>query len=442
MTDLLTAALSYASRGWPVFPVFWVESGQCGCGDINCKSPGKHPLIPKGFLNAMVDAEVIRAWWQKYPLANIGIATGQVSGLAVVDVDDRAGLPAFEKLAGLKLKNIPRQRTGRDSKGWHFFFQYPGSHVKNGTKFLPGLDSRGDGGYIIAAPSVHGSGRQYKILYLPKNDEFPKLPKPLLEAINGGTGNGLKLRFDTTAALKGAPAGKRRDNVFRLASKLRHADVPKDAAAELAIKATQNSEQPPGDPFTEKEALAQVEDVYKRYPAGEGVVILDASEAPEESLDTLTHEPSKDGELSVLCLDEDIIFPEIAWTGLFLKWRDIVAPCTEAPLESLWGAFLIAAGLVIGRNAWRWSPRPLYPNFYLLLMGQTGDSRKSTVLWLACELLRHVGVDFKELDGVVSAEGIYEALAMHDDTKGLIYADEFRALLSVAKRKGTQDILP
>jgi hypothetical protein len=111
-------------------------------------------------------------------------------------------------------------------------------------------------------------------------------------------------------------------------------------------------------------------------------------------------------------------------------------------LEALWGAFLIAAGMVIGRNAWRWSPRPLYSNFYLLLIGQTGDSRKSTVLWLASELLRHVGVDFKELDGVVSSEGIYEALADREGTKGLVYADEFRALLNVARRKGTQDILP
>lgn len=119
-----------------------------------------------------------------------------------------------------------------------------------------------------------------------------------------------------------------------------------------------------------------------------------------------------------------------------------MAPCTEAALVSLWGAFLLSVGMVIGRNAWRYSPRALYPNFYLLLLGQTGDSRKSTVLWLACELLRYVGVDFKELDGVVSSEAIYEALADREGTKGLVYADEFRALLSVAKRKGTQDILP
>src|SRR5262245_7804185 len=84
-------------------------------------------------------------------------------------------------------------------------------------------------------------------------------------------------------------------------------------------------------------------------------------------------------------------FPEAAWTGLFSRWRDIAAPCTEAPLESLWAAFLLAAGMVLGRNVWRCSPRAVFANFYLLLIGQTGDSRKSTVLWLVEELLQRVG---------------------------------------------------
>jgi len=135
-------------------------------------------------------------------------------------------------------------------------------------------------------------------------------------------------------------------------------------------------------------------------------------------------------------------FPEAAWTGLFRRWRDIAAPCTEAPLESLWGAFLVAAGLILGRNVWRSSPRPLYPNFYLLLVGQTGDSRKSTVLWLAEELLQRVDADVAIIKGIVSTEGLLEALAAKEETRALGYADEFRSLLAVAKRKGTQDIIP
>lgn len=137
-----------------------------------------------------------------------------------------------------------------------------------------------------------------------------------------------------------------------------------------------------------------------------------------------------------------VAFPEAAWTGLFAKWRDTVAPCTEAALESLWGAFLVAAGLTLGRNVWKESPRPLYPNFYLLLLGLTGDSRKSTVLWLAGELLRHVGGDIEILTGIVSTEGLFERLAKAEGTRALGYVDELRSLLSVGRRKGTQDLLP
>ena len=136
-------------------------------------------------------------------------------------------------------------------------------------------------------------------------------------------------------------------------------------------------------------------------------------------------------------------FPEAAWTGLFRTWRDIAAPCTEAPLENLWAAFLVAAGLMLGRSVWKVSPSPLYPNFYLLLLGQTGDSKKSTTLWLAGELLRKIEEDVEILTGIVSTEGLFERLAKKDGTKVLGYVDEFRSLLSVAKgRKATQDLLP
>jgi hypothetical protein len=454
--QLLDAALSYAARGWPVFPCYWLIDGRCSCGKTDC-SPGKHPLTPSGFHDASTDELLIRAWWQKYPSANIGIPTGKVSGFVAVDADGPAGLPALVKLTGCRSRSLPRQRTGREDKGWHFLFRYPGTHVKSDQKFLPGLDSRGDGGYIIVAPSTHLSGRQYKWLYLPENDKFPELPSSLLDAINGvasngnGTnGNGFKPPFNTAAALKGAPAGKRHGTILGLAGKLRQADVPIDAAERFILEAARNCEQPPGNLYTDEEALNQLRDVYKRYPAGDGVIVISESEAPEDPHVERhkTVEANKNEGLSVLCLSDsnppvtDSGIPDAAWTGLFLEWRNTVAKCTEASLAALWSAFLLAVGMVIGRNAWRYSPRALYPNFYMLLLGQTGDSRKSTVLWLACELLRYVGVDFKDLDGVASAEGIYEALSAKEGSKGLVAADEFRALLSVAQRKGTQNITP
>ena len=124
------------------------------------------------------------------------------------------------------------------------------------------------------------------------------------------------------------------------------------------------------------------------------------------------------------------------------RWRDIVASSTEAPLEFLWSSFLINVGLMLGRNVWIESPQPLYANFYVLLLGQTGDARKSTSLWLASQLLKRLGEEVEIIKGIVSTEGLFERLAKKDDTRALGYVDEFRSLLSVGRRQGTRDLLP
>jgi phage/plasmid primase-like uncharacterized protein len=165
----------------------------------------------------------------------------------------------------------------------------------------------------------------------------------------------------------------------------------------------------------------------------------------------LTPKSLCDNELGVTCSrDEEqspvdcspVPFPEVAWSGLFGQWREIVAPCTEAPLEFLWASFLVNVGLMLGRKVWIESPQPLYPNFYILLLGQTGDARKSTALWLARQLLKRLDDDIEIVTGIVSTEGLFERLAKHDDTRALGYVDEFRSLLSVGRRQGTRDLLP
>ena len=137
-------------------------------------------------------------------------------------------------------------------------------------------------------------------------------------------------------------------------------------------------------------------------------------------------------------------FPESAWTGLFAQWREITAPCTEAPLEYLWASCLVTVGLALHRNVRIENPRPLYPNSYNLLLGPTGDDRKSTALWLVELGLEHAGCgdEVDILKGIQSAESIYTSLARQEGAKSLAYCDEFRSLLSVSQRKGTQDIIP
>ncbi len=100
----LSAALRYAKRGWHVFPVWGRVGDVCDCGDRNCKNQGKHPIAdcaPSGFKSATTDEKTIKRWWRKYPKAGIGIATGKVSNLLVVDIDlknGRNGLAALDQL--------------------------------------------------------------------------------------------------------------------------------------------------------------------------------------------------------------------------------------------------------------------------------------------------------------------------------------------------------
>lgn len=139
--QLQEAALTDASRGVPVFPL----------------RPGtKEPFYgSRGFYAATTDPGKIREWWSRTPEANIGIPTGPVSGILVLDVDPGKG--GRESLAELEreIGELPvtyRVKTGRG--GEHVHFRYPGERVGNSAGLLgPGLDVRGDGGYVVAPPS-------------------------------------------------------------------------------------------------------------------------------------------------------------------------------------------------------------------------------------------------------------------------------------------------
>lgn len=116
--NLIDAALGYAAdHDWPVFPCHWIEDGHCSCGQTDC-SAGKHPLTPAGFKDASTDPLLIKAWWSKWPLANIGIPTGMISKTAVVDVDDKSAFAILrDMLPNYDLKSVPRQKPASRTAG-------------------------------------------------------------------------------------------------------------------------------------------------------------------------------------------------------------------------------------------------------------------------------------------------------------------------------------
>lgn len=159
--ELLKAALDYAGRGWPVFP---------------CVPNGKAPITENGFKDAVVDEVQIRRWWKGNPNANIGIATGSASGLVVVDVDVRDGKPGMESLLELAPAGWETLQGVSWSGGYHYFFLHPGHPLGCKNGLLPGLDVKGDGGYIIAPPS-----RIQNETYRWRNDsEIAPLPEAVI----------------------------------------------------------------------------------------------------------------------------------------------------------------------------------------------------------------------------------------------------------------------
>lgn len=172
-TDTVVAALHYAERGWPVFPVARAQGGHCSCGwpPERCTSPGKHALI-KWRVGASTDPAVITGWWRRWSDANVGIATGQVADLAVLDVDGEAGRDSLARIEAAH-GPLPGTLTAITSRGCHLFYRWPtGLTIGSGT-YGPGIDHRGEGGYIIAPPSRHPSGHIYRWLTVDDSNPTP-----------------------------------------------------------------------------------------------------------------------------------------------------------------------------------------------------------------------------------------------------------------------------
>jgi len=157
------AAERLARFGWLVLPCHSPAGTGCSCGRAKCSSPGKHPRTRRGLHDASSDPGTVADWWRRWPDANVGVRTGAVSGLVVVDIDPaHGGLNSIRRLhAEHRLPDGLRVRTG--SGGWHLYFAHPGFDVHNsaGTVLGDGVDVRGDGGYVIAPPSRHITGGTY-----------------------------------------------------------------------------------------------------------------------------------------------------------------------------------------------------------------------------------------------------------------------------------------
>jgi len=163
--EMLEWAFKYAEMGLSVIPV----------------SQDKKPIIPwEPYQKKKASKKEIEDWFTKYPNANIGIVTGKVSGIAVIDIDDpdlkNKELDAIEMLASPPIVTTPRG-------GKHQWFAYPNTEVRNRTALFNKVDFRGEGGYVVAPPSSNGNKKQYVWKTDIFNTDLPMLPNNIINIL-------------------------------------------------------------------------------------------------------------------------------------------------------------------------------------------------------------------------------------------------------------------
>jgi hypothetical protein len=172
---LAERALALARRGLWIFP---------------CRPRGKGPATTNGCKDATTDPDAIERWWRQEPEFNIAIATGARSHIFVLDVD---GIDAEAELKKLESENsaLPATVEAITARGRHLYFEWSDkSPVRNSAgKIAPELDTRGEGGYVLAPPSVHPNGRRYA-WSVDSANTFAQAPAWLLERISGARTNG------------------------------------------------------------------------------------------------------------------------------------------------------------------------------------------------------------------------------------------------------------
>jgi hypothetical protein len=183
MTRLLDAALGYAARGIPVYPVHWPRptpggaSLACSCPrGPGCDRPAKHPLLRHGVTDATTDPDRIGRWWHRWPHANLGLATGIC--FDALDIDDPAGLAALDELQQAADLRRPGPLVATGGGGWHVWFR-PTGLGNRPPHGLAHVDWRGRGGCVLAPPSRHISGGTYRWLVTLDQAPLPEVPAAL-----------------------------------------------------------------------------------------------------------------------------------------------------------------------------------------------------------------------------------------------------------------------
>jgi hypothetical protein len=397
-TCLLEKAIGYAKRGWRVFP---------------CKPEDKTPLV-KWRDQATVDQEAIRNWWKKYPGANIGVVTGAISGIVVVDVDGNEGMAIWEQLVAAHgfFTETPTAMTG--GGGEHYYFAHPGGTFRNtAAKIGEHIDTRGDGGYVVAPPSLHPNGNRYR--WMNGSDQLTpaEMPSWLIdllafeeaeqpsEAPANRIGDGGKWLQE---ALGKCAIGSRNATGLWLACQLRDDGLSQEYVEEImrqyAAQVPQNRHR-----YTEQEAILTTQSVFSkisRGPAkGKRIVTGSGGNGSKPPDVTETWEPLSEDEIEAddwLPYDAPLpLLPEEArlpdeltndleqtgrWLTDYIEFASKASPMSPAIFHEILGLSLLSTAIA-RRVHFRVSNKNIFSNIYAFIVANSTLYAKTTAFEVA-----------------------------------------------------------
>ncbi|SPE29323.1 Bifunctional DNA primase/polymerase [Burkholderiales bacterium] len=232
--DMRAAARAYAARGWAVIPI---------------EARGKRPLVPwLEFQQRRAAVSEIESWFQRWPDANVGLVTGRISGVVVLDIDPRHG--GLESLAGLEDEQGPLPRTVEAHTGGggrHIYFAHPGATVTNRVALRPGVDVRADGGCVVAPPSLHPSGGRYEWAQgcAPQDLSAARMPAWLGQAMQAAGHSRHAPSHWRRLVSEGVAEGERNNTLASLTGHLLSRGVDPEVALELLLSWNRTRCRPP-----------------------------------------------------------------------------------------------------------------------------------------------------------------------------------------------------
>jgi hypothetical protein len=270
-------ALFYTSLGWPVLPLHEPIHGEpfpCSCRSFNCRGAGKHPRISEWQVKASVDPEQIRKWWTTWPTANVGVLTGSRSGICALDVDPRnGGDESFDALEREHGKLPPTVEALTGGGGRHFVLRSPdGVILHNRAGILPGIDFKGENGFIVVEPSLHKSGRRYGWEMSSQPGQVPVAPLPewllkVVTAANKATHTSSKAGATTAGEI---PVGTRNTTLTSLAGSMQRRGMSEEAIVAALKEENRRCVDDTGNaaPLDDEE-ISRIAASVARYEAGD-----------------------------------------------------------------------------------------------------------------------------------------------------------------------------